>query len=196
MSRKVIGVDLDDVLAAFIPLYVELANKRFGRPAIGTDPIDWEWSNMLPDKDEQALVWGDFDLIPNVWETLGVVPGVDPRLVYRLDQKHTVYFPTARRESAPDSTLKQSAYWIKKHFGIDFPQVIVSYEKGPLARALKYDYFIDDRPKNCIDIKLALPACKVFLKTSSHNLHYDMSSLCIERIAGFNEFARIILEEQ
>ena len=147
--RKVIGIDLDDVLAAFIPTFCRLANARFGRPALDTQPVDWEWSNMLPDKAEQELVWGDFDKIPNVWETLDVMPEVNPRLIWALDQKHTVYFPTARRDSAPSSTAQQSAYWIKKHFGIEFPTVVVSYEKGPLAKALKYDYFIDDRPKNC-----------------------------------------------
>ena len=192
--RKVIGIDLDDVLAAFIPTFCRLANARFGRPALGTQPADWEWSNMLPDKAEQELVWGDFDKIPNVWETLDVMPEVNPRLIWGLDQKHTVYFPTARRDSAPSSTAQQSAYWIKKHFGIEFPTVVVSYEKGPLAKALKYDYFIDDRPKNCIDIKAALPDCQVFLKDSSHNQTADLSAMDIPRIAGVNEFARIILE--
>jgi hypothetical protein len=65
-------------------------------------------------------------------------------------------------------------------------------EKGPMARALKYDFFIDDRPRNCEDIKKALPDCKVFLKDSSHN----RSWLCIDgiqRIGGFNEFAEIVL---
>jgi hypothetical protein len=65
-------------------------------------------------------------------------------------------------------------------------------EKGPMALALKYDYFIDDRPKNCEDIKRALPDCKVFLRDSSHNRSWK-EPINIQRIAGFNEFAEIVL---
>ena len=84
-------------------------------------------------------------------------------------------------------------------FGITFPTVIVSNEKGPLANALKYDYFVDDRPKNVYEVKSARPECKVFLADSSHNQDSETTLKCaslqIERIAGFNEFAKLVLEE-
>lgn len=193
--RKVIGIDLDDVLADFIPAYVALANKRFGRPALDVLPVDWEWSNMLPDKDEQNLVWGDVDNVYDFWAELDVLPGVDHGLVRRLTTEHTVYFPTARRETVLGTpAAHQSARWLLNKFGIQCPTVIVSYEKGPLAAALKYDYFIDDRTKNCLDILKAVPTCKVFLKNSSHNQSFDAEANGITRIPSINEFAKLILE--
>jgi hypothetical protein len=72
----------------------------------------------------------------------------------------------------------------------------VGYEKGPLAAALKYDYFIDDRPKNCLDIQKAVPTCKVYLKNSSHNLSFDAEAAGLTRVRDFDEFAIIILKER
>lgn len=182
-----------------MPAYLSLAHKRFGRPAIGSMPADWEWSNILPSKEEQELVWSDVKSVPNFWETLPVMAGVDRRLVYRMDAKHTLYFPTARVEvHGPDSAARQSAYWIRKQFGIEFPQVFAALDKKPMAVALKYDYFIDDRPKNCTDILSVLPDCKVYLKDSSHNQTFNRTAPGdprIIRVRDFNEFAEIVNEE-
>jgi 5'(3')-deoxyribonucleotidase len=188
----IIGIDLDDVLADFISEFTQLANAYYGRPAVGTEPVDWEWSNFGLSKEEQAFIWKEIQAIPGFWEKLKIKKGVDPRLVYRMDRNHTVYFPTARVDTAGDSAAKQSAYWLRKNFGIEFPAVFVAYDKGPMATSLKYDYFIDDRPKNCIDIQKALPKCKVYLKDSSHNRTFDAAANGFTRVKDFNEFANIL----
>lgn len=193
----IIGIDLDDVLANFMDTFLSYAHARYGRPAIGSAPIDWEWSNVLPDKNEQAAVWSDALDNAHFWENLEVNAGVTPAVVQELDQKHTLYFPTARVETKTGmSVRKQSAYWLQERLGVWFPTVIVAYEKGPMATALKYDYFIDDRPKNCLDIKAALPNCKVYLKDASHNRQFQiLHHPSIEgTVKTFDEFAKIILE--
>jgi 5'(3')-deoxyribonucleotidase len=192
----IIAIDLDDVLANFISAYAYLAHRRYGRPEIGTLPVDWEWSNFGLTREEQAKVWDDIKAIPYFWEDLDVEDGVDSNLLRRLHALHTVYFPTARTETCGMSAAKQSARWVAQNFGIPHPTVIVGYEKGPLAAALKYDYFIDDRPKNCLDIQKAVPTCKVYLKYSSHNAAFDAEAAGLTRVWDFNEFAKIILEER
>jgi 5'(3')-deoxyribonucleotidase len=192
MKKFIIGIDLDDVLADFMPAYLYLAHKRFGRPPIGSMPVDWEWSNILPSKEDQALVWQDVSAIPNFWETLNVMEGASFSKLNEMDRNHTVYFPTARVEvHGPASAAKQSASWIRAQFGIEFPAVFAAYEKKPMAIALKYDYFIDDRPKNCIDIHDALPNCKVYLKDSSHNQAFVCPEWLV-RVRDFNQFAHIV----
>jgi 5'(3')-deoxyribonucleotidase len=188
----VIGIDLDDVLFDFIGRFTSMANKKYGRPALGTAPIDWSWSNFGLTKDEITDIWNDIHMTPNFWESLSVGTGVNRGLLTALDALHTVYFPTARAACVGRSVPKQCARVISKHFDIQFPAVFVCMEKGPMALALKYDYFIDDRPKNCEDIKRALPDCKVFLRDSSHNRSWK-EPINIQRIAGFNEFAEIVL---
>ena len=192
--KYIVGVDLDDVLADFIGEFTQLANAYYQRPPVGTQPVDWEWSNFGLSKEEQEFIWSEIRSINNFWEHLKVEDGVDPRLVFQLDRDHSVYFPTARVDTVGDSAAKQSAYWIRKNFGIEFPAVFAAYDKKPMAAALKYDYFIDDRPKNCIDIQKALPNCKVYLKDASHNQAFDAEASGFTRVKNFNEFAKIVME--
>lgn len=189
-----IGIDLDDVLANFMVPYMDAARKRFGRPPVGAMPIDWEWSNILPSQEEQALVWADVKGMENFWMNLPVIEGVSRDLIRELDEKHVLYFPTARVDSVGMPVRKQSAAWLTMKLGVTYPTVIVAYEKGPMATALKYDYFLDDRPKNCIDIQNALPRCKVFLKDSSHNQTFRDERYYFTRVKNFDEFAKIVLE--
>jgi len=193
---KVIGIDLDDVMFDFINPFLRIAHETLGHPELGTLPVDWEWSNVLPSKEEQKAVW-DVALSHNDWweNWLPACKGASGEMLRALDAKYTLYFPTARVETMHGRPArKQAAIALERVFGIDHPAVIVAYEKGPMATALKYDYFIDDRPKNCLDIQKALPNCKVYLKDSSHNRAFDAEANGMTRIKDFDTFAKLLLE--
>ena len=64
-----------------------------------------------------------------------------------------------------------------------------------LAQALKYDYFIDDRPKNCLAVQAASPNTKIYLNYASHNWDFDAEKHGMTRVANVNEFAKIVLSE-
>jgi hypothetical protein len=121
------------------------------------------------------------------------MPHVNRELVWTLDDAHTVYFPTARAHTSGRPVGKQTARAIHANFDIPYPAVFVSNEKGPMAQALQYDYFIDDKPENCIDVKKALPNCKVFLVSLPHNSKFD-APFNTQRVDNFNEFAKLILK--
>jgi 5'(3')-deoxyribonucleotidase len=197
---KVVGCDLDDVLADFMGRFIDMASERFGIPADKTlRPIDWEWSNMGWSKEQESALWQQLHDTPDFWITLDIIPGVDRQLVRELSDRTSLYFPTARAEAIGTlSTRDQCARWLVKNFNIAYPTVIVSTEKGPLAAALKYDYFADDRPKNCYEVKAARPECNVILVDSSHNRDRATTDkageLGIPRVSGFNEFAQMVLE--
>jgi 5'(3')-deoxyribonucleotidase len=189
---SIVGIDLDDVLFNFISRFTEIANKRFGRPVPGTPPCDWEWSNFGLNRTELSTVWDDIKFTPRFWESLELIDGVTPAKLVALESLHTVYYPTARVDTMGDCAAKQSACAIRARLGIEFPTVFAAKDKVPLARVLKYDYFIDDRPRNCIAILTALPGCKVYLKNSSHNATCVNNQLT--RVATFDDFAQIVLE--
>lgn len=197
---KVVGCDLDDVLADFMGRFIDMASTRFGIPVDKIiRPIDWAWSNMGWTKEQESALWQQLHDTPDFWTTLDVIPGVDRFLVRELSNKTSLYFPTARAEAIGTlSTRDQCARWLLNQFDLSFPTVIVSNEKGPLANALKYDYFIDDRPKNCYEVKAARPECQVFMSDASHNRDAatlkTAENLGITRVSGFNEFAKIVLE--
>ena len=194
MKRFIIGLDLDDVLCDFISEFVGTANKLFGRPAIDTQPVDWEWSNLGLSKEEQGQVWDVIKAKNDFWVRLQPEEGFDSGTLWAMDAAHEVYFPTARVNTRGNNARKQSSEWLWLTTGIRFPAVIAAYEKGPMALALKYDYFLDDRPKNCMDIHNALPNCKVYLKNSSHNEAFIASEWLV-RVKDFNEFAAIVAKD-
>lgn len=187
-----IGVDLDDVLVNFVAAFVKLANQTYGRPEIGTLPVDWEWSNMGLSPEEINDLWLIIRRTPYFWQTLDKAEGVDYRLLKNLDEQHELFFITARIPTGGDTVKNQSADWLTS-YGVRFPTVLVEYDKGPLAAALKLEAFIDDRPKNVLEIRDALPNCRLFLKNASHNLAYNPPP-GVERIESFSAFARLILE--
>ena len=193
---KIVGCDLDDVLADFMTTFIDMARAKYGVPQDASlRPCDWSWSNMGWTKEQEAEMWQAVHDTTGFWENLAVLPGVEPSLVNLLAQRTKMYFPTARAQSLGDDVSIQSARWLLNKFQIPFPTVIVGNEKGPLAAALKYDYFIDDRDKNCLEVKVARPECVVCLSAAGHNAKFDAESMGIIRVSGFNEFAQMILSE-
>jgi 5'(3')-deoxyribonucleotidase len=192
--KKVVGVDLDDVLANFIGKFMEIAHRLYGVDE-SLRPTSWEWDDINMTEEMVNGVWREIFQTKDFWTLVKVEPGASMEQLQRLDNRCKVYFPTARAFVPGGDVGAQSAWWLNYRFGIRFPTVIVSNEKGPLAAALKYDYFIDDRPKNCIEVKAARPECKVFLKTSSHNLSFDLSDKGIPRIENFDAFADFVLND-
>ena len=187
-----IGIDLDDVLVDFIGTFTNLASDMFGIDRT-IRPIDWEWSNYGLDKDQQAAVWKAVEGIYNFWEILGVEEGASLYSMRKLIE-HGIepVFITARKPTMGKSVQEQSAQWLHFHFGLQYPTVIVDNNKGPISAALKLAYFVDDRPKNCLEIQEAVPECNVFLKNSTHNASYSAPST-LERVQNFNEFVNKVL---
>lgn len=185
-------MDLDDVVADFIKEFMNIAAKKYGvNPKMR--PTSWEWDDVDMTADMVKGTWEIITKTTDFWRSLDVCEGVDPSLIRALDRETKLYFPTARAYTAGDDIGKQSARWLRDKFNLDVPTVIVSTEKGEMAKALKYDYFIDDRPKNCIDIKAALPDCKVFLCDATHNQKFSDSRF--PRVSGVNSFIRRVLHD-
>ena len=190
--RPIVGCDLDDVLSDFIKAFMTIAATKYGvDPTVR--PSSWEWDDANMTKEMVKGVWDEITTTYNFWTKLDVESGVSYEWVRTLDENAKLYFPTARAHCFGDDVGVQSAHWLWDKFDISFPTVIVSNDKGPLAAALKYDYFIDDRPKNCIEVKQALPSCKVFLKDASHNKAASLAHLDIPRVKDFDTFAQIVL---
>jgi 5'(3')-deoxyribonucleotidase len=192
----VVGCDLDEVVADFIEKFMGIAAAKYGVDA-NERPNTWEWDGVtIPEghtkKEVVNGVWAEISKTVDFWETLRVVPSVDRQLFNRLNEKAKMYYPTARATVQGKDEGVQSATWLRREFLIPYPTVFVSGEKGPLAAALHYDYFIDDRPVNCLTVKKARPECKVFLCEAAHNGGIVIPE--IPRIKNVNEFAALILK--
>lgn len=190
---------MDDVCANFQKRFVALLHEMYGRPPLDTEPVDWDWSNCEVTKEEMAAAWKQAAVTPNLWATLDPLPSFDAEtrgLLLDAHYAHDVWFITDRFQTPGlSSPLKQTKYWFGKHTLIQTPNVLIAKGKGPATSVLQLDAFIDDRPKNCEDVKSARPETKVFLCDSSHNKTYnDMhAGARIPRVKDLKEFLKLVL---
>lgn len=190
-----IGIDMDDVCADFQTSYVTLLNKLFGKPPLGTAPTDWAGSNLQLTFEETAQSWAEVAKVKNFWSSLKPLATFDAetiRLLHTLVQEHDVFFVTNRFDTPGASPMKQTKYWLYVNAYIQAPNVLIAKDKGPMASVLQLDAFIDDRPKNLIDVLEARPKAKIYLADSSHN--QDFNDPRFPRVRDLKEFLKLILE--
>jgi 5'(3')-deoxyribonucleotidase len=190
-----IGIDCDNVCCDFQKRFVALLNEMYGRPTLDTAPIDWNWSNCEVSKEEMVAAWKRCAGIRNLWSNIAPLESFDNETVYLLGTlvtRHDVYFVTNRFDTPGASPMKQTKHWFYHYAGIESPNVLIAKDKGPMAVVLQLDYFIDDRPKNCIDVQEACPNAKVYLADSSHNKTFNDPRF--PRVKDLKEFLKLVLE--
>jgi len=105
---------------------------------------------------QQHDIWDAVHHTENFWETLAETePGIVARLAsVARERGWEVIFITQRPSSAGDTTQLQTQRWLIKH-GYDLPSVyVIKGTRGKVADALTLDIVVDDRPENCLDVKL------------------------------------------
>jgi len=190
--RKIIGVDIDGVLADFTGTARKLCKNLFnGRPDDSSIQTGWGFDSLGISKDEENLMWKAIDSIPNWWMTLEKLPQT-----YMLEQLigegHRVIFITNRKDGAGVPVDLQSAIWLKEKHRLRHANVVLSDDKGPVAKGLKLDYYIDDRDKNVLEVLQAAPNCKTFMCRWPWKPSFQDGFP--RTVDNFNEFAKIVLE--
>lgn len=169
MARPRVGVDIDGVLANFTSAFKQEAEQVLDRKLEG-QPADWEMSNWMTEA-EQTKVWNRIKASED-WFSLyvGPLPGVI-RSITHLDKFADPYFISTRIQTAGKPIKVQSQVWLNE-LGIEFPTVIITKDKGIVAKALKLEAFVDDKPENLEDIAKESPTTKLFLLEASYNRSY------------------------
>jgi uncharacterized HAD superfamily protein len=189
-KRLNVGVDIDGVLADFALAARTLCKQLFnGKPADDVIQTGWGLTSLGLTQEEENKMWRTIDTISNWWLNHKVMPDTD--LLPALNEKHRVIFITNRKDGTGWPIEDQSKHWIKRNFGIYNATIIISDNKGPVAKGLNLHYFIDDRPKNVEEV-CAGSAARVFIQDASYNQNKDYLD-CVKRVKNFNEFASIIL---
>jgi hypothetical protein len=167
-----VGVDLDGVCANWALAYSTLLRRLYGAhlPIIKdhADPkyVSWDWPEWYPvTKDEDKFAYNYFlPAVNNFWESFEIIDKPNwNHFVNSINSEHiNTYFITTRKNTYGSTAVKQSQKWLFVN-GVRFPNVIVTKEKGMVAKALNLDIFIDDKVENCIDVKSQLQSCEVFM---------------------------------
>lgn len=162
-----ISIDVDGVLAHFDTPFAKLLTEVTGKPCDVTEPDCWEWPLQAGfSKTEEGKAWEYIRNHPHWWSDLQPYP--DSFVDYRSYQKAgwDIYFVTARRLPFVKEITEE---WLRRHYLVDNPTVILSGRKGLVAKAIGLDAHIDDKPENTVDVRLNSGSTRSYLRTRRQN---------------------------
>lgn len=187
-----IGIDVDGVLADFTTSARRLCQKLFnGRPPDSLVQTDWDFQCLGVTPAEEGMMWHIIDTTPNWWLNLARLPHTDN--LEALGHLHDLIFITNRKSASGMTITQQTQHWLKENTSLVNPAVIVTKHKGALCKLLDVDYFIDDKWENCMDVAVASPKTKVFVKDELYNRREATDGITLNRSKNLNDFVGAIL---
>jgi hypothetical protein len=136
---------------------------------------------------QQHDIWGVVRNTENFWESLTETePGAVARLAtLARTLEWEVIFITQRPSSGGENTQLQTQRWLVAH-GFDLPSVyVIKGSRGKVAAALSLDVVVDDRPENCLDVKLESRARAILIWNANFaDIPPNAQRLGIEPVAG------------
>lgn len=193
----IVGVDIDGVLADYTSGLAKKLYQATGKALAppGYQPACWEWpTNDLGYttaeyaeaqrlQDEDTAFWRELGILPGVY---GFLRALDYRVGRGVDE---VYFMTVRGGVAAKT---QTERWLSD-YGFFKPTVLIARgDKGSLAKGLGLTHFLDDRPKNVLDVLHASPKTKAYLLGCKHNALEQFTTMkagatVIEKLSQFSD---------
>lgn len=194
-----IGFDLDGVLCDFNTAFLRVLQEIAGRPVgpcgdlrLGTNrqrytPDTWRWYrdalDVTPVEVRQA--WAHVEApSTRFWERLEPIhtPNQTRDLVGALLRSKTaeVYFLTSRVGS---TARRQSEAWLLAYGAPARPTVLVTDEKGLMAKALRLDAVIDDHVRHAHEVRAYAPHCQMVLVDTPANRRPVLTG--VEGVVGY-----------
>jgi len=219
-----IAFDCDGVVADLDSALAEIVTRLFGEappaaaePANSGDPAGAEAAATSESADgpteeeiqaaparfrtltrrQQHDLWEAVRNTENFWESLQETgPGIVARLAtLARERRWEVIFITQRPSSAGDTTQIQTQRWLASH-GFDRPSVyVIRSTRGKVADALSLDVVVDDRPENCLDVKLESRARAILVwNDDPASLPPNTRKLGIEPVTGLGACLDLLAE--
>lgn len=151
MSKQIIAVDVDDVLADHVAAFVRFSNSQYGTD-LGKHNYDDRWSTLWDvDRNEIERRALEFHTPESIME-YGLIEAAQAALIL-LSGKYDLAIVSARPRHVIDST----GVWLDKHFGPIFKEVhFLPYwevenrkSKADICNQIGAEFLIDDIVKHC-----------------------------------------------
>jgi 5'(3')-deoxyribonucleotidase len=158
MARKIIAVDIDDVLAISATGFVRFSNERWGTN-LTMDDYDEHWAKMWKVDHEEEVRRSRVVHKKEVFLHFDAITEAKP-VLESLAVNYKLVIATSRIRSLEKGTLE----WVKRNFGDIMSEYHsagiwddierdshekVKITKGEIVRQIGADYLIDDHPKHC-----------------------------------------------
>lgn len=164
MNKKIILVDMDDVLADFEAKFLEDWKKKFlNHPHI---PLNNRKAFRIEEDYPSELkkeVEGIFSA-PGFFENLDKIPGGKEALIKMQEIGHNVFICTSPISKYANCVLEKYR-WVEKNLGYEWTKKIIMTKDKTLVFG---DILIDDKPEHT---GLKKPAWKHVLFEKSYNQH-------------------------
>ena len=137
--RKIICVDMDEVIADALGEHLLRYNRDFGTQLTTNDLHGkWIW-DYVPEDRQNALL--EYMHSEDFFDVLGVMPEAQ-RVLARLATRYDIFIATAAMEVP--SSFNAKFRWLARHFPFIPPARIVFCGDKSILHA---DYLIDDNPR-------------------------------------------------
>lgn len=183
----IVGLDIDGVVADFLPPFLRLIEKKIGNGPIPPESItDFNFKNhpFLSEKIvDECMVEVSYD--PAFWQRLApLLSAPEWQALDNLSRKQQLVFITHRYERETYDINQVTCDWLKRH-GVNKPVVYFTQEsKAKLVDRLRVSLFVDDRHENCVDVAEQTQA-KVIMPDRLYNQTFAHPK--VTRIQNFSE---------
>lgn len=182
-----VALDIDGVMADFVPPFVGVLEKRAGNGPIDlrsiTDPNFSNHPSLSQEIISECILEVSND--PAFWERLEPLPPPEHwRALNALSRQERLVFITHRYERETYDISRVTTDWLKKH-GISHPVVYFTQNhKSELIGQLGVHLFVDDRHENCRDVAENTEAV-VLMPDRSYNQSFSHPK--VQRIQDLEE---------
>lgn len=156
-AKKVIALDLDDVLAGNVETFVKFSNERW-QTNLTVEDFDEDfrtlWGVDHTEVERRMVEFADSGIVADYPHFEDAVP-----VVHKLSQSYDLVIVTSRRSAL----MQHTAVWLEQYFGHVFKDVRHAgfYDnlhdegswrktKADICREIGADYLVDDQLKHCI----------------------------------------------
>jgi len=173
----IIVVDLDDVIAEFVPHLLRFLNEEYGSN-LKFENIKgwniWEYGDITEEQYREGI---EKFMEAGMYRNLPLIEGAREGLKV-ISEHHDVYIVTWRSLKIREDT----EYWLEKNLGNAYKEVYFSDNKPKLGilKKLNAELFIDDSPTHTRD---AVKICRTLLYTKPWNENI----IGIERVSSWEE---------
>jgi len=158
-----IGFDVDGVLADFSTAFRQVEIRLFGSDsgvAVEAPEVEAQQQEAAAPHESRRrrdAIWNAIRDTPDFWTTIAPCDPAAVRRIHGLMLRYhcEVFFITRRPSTAGQSVQRQTQRWLQDQ-GFDLPSVlVVAGPLGAAAAALGLDFYVDDRPQNCLEMVAA-----------------------------------------
>ena len=155
MTKKLIAVDIDEVLAANAPSFVAYTNQQWGMN-LSVDDYHEHWAQLWKTDHDETLKRAKQYNHSGVMESMSHFEEANATLT-QLTKQYRLVIVTARRKELAEITQQ----WIERHYAGIFSDIhhagiwdtehpeASTFTKADICTKIQASYLIDDQSKHC-----------------------------------------------